>query len=155
MTRLEQLIQSNNFTELDGYRYRCPCGSTIKRSSVRGHLNTKKHKKYLETKDAGEEHDTGHDCHICYSKKKHFVSCKRCKNSICTVCCQRVKKCPFCRTKNSYTDLRQLRRRYSALIDVEVNKLYEKVFGSSPDMWSRNVDTVIRGLRNLQLSIEN
>ena len=30
-------------------KYECPCGSVIKQTSVKRHLTTKKHKKYIQT----------------------------------------------------------------------------------------------------------
>lgn len=67
--------------------YACECGSTIKKSSLRQHLQSKKHKKFIS-------------CPICMEDSQNgSKECERCHNKICTKCFFQIKnfRCPFCR----------------------------------------------------------
>jgi hypothetical protein len=69
-------------------KYKCHCGSSLKRTSVRKHLNTKKHKKY-------EDGLLKILCLICEKECEQQHSCVRCLNYCCQDCNQ-DNECIFC-----------------------------------------------------------
>jgi hypothetical protein len=66
--------------------YTCECGHTIKKSSMKRHLQSIKHNSTFK-------------CGICYENKKTHESCSQCHNKICSSCFFHIKnfRCPFCR----------------------------------------------------------
>ncbi|MDC3332912.1 hypothetical protein OAV62_01590 [bacterium] len=85
----------NQFTVVMG-RYHCGCGSSLKRSSLRMHLKTRKHKKFL----TGAKSNVLKECTICCEDKNVFWKCTTCINDHCTDCHDAITnfKCPYCRT---------------------------------------------------------
>jgi hypothetical protein len=79
-------------------KYECKCGSTIKPSSLRQHLKTKKHQSYIASllNTRVEEKE----CDICYEIKSQHFKCSVCNNTHCLTCHNNLltPNCPFCRS---------------------------------------------------------
>ena len=99
---IQRTTSSGIITPLQSGRYSCGCGSTIKRSGVRKHFDTKKHRSWVavgaRVDDVVPIVDVqSRECTICYETRTDFWSCDTCNNDHCSTCHERVDRCPFCR----------------------------------------------------------
>lgn len=101
---INRLMDERIFTKLDNIYY-CSCGSNMKRKQIRKHLECKKHVNYIEsmnnpiqsTFDSEINVEVSESCSICYSDKKEFFKCFKCKQNHCMECHEQINRCPFCR----------------------------------------------------------
>lgn len=98
---IHDAIEKNVLTDVGCGKYRCMCGSVVKRNSIRGHFKTKKHRMYTPPNN---DPDLMKDCDICYEKRGTFIVCDVCYQGHCVTCnisiheSQDYPTCPFCRT---------------------------------------------------------
>jgi len=91
---LEQLLNDRVLVQIDGIRYKCGCGSIIRKSSIYGHIRSKFHIRWTKSVESVVEAT----CDICYDNRINFFTCPVCRNKHCTECHTRIDKCPYCRT---------------------------------------------------------
>jgi hypothetical protein len=75
----------------------CPCGSVVKKTNLKRHLISKKHKKFEE-----KEVEQKDECGICFTDQSEFFTCSICKNKHCLSCHEQLINpfCPYCREPN-------------------------------------------------------
>jgi hypothetical protein len=119
MSRLliDSLLSNGTLTMVYG-GYKCECSeNTLKRDSIRSHVNTKKHLRWVnaditppivpsENGVISEEKD---ECTICYEIKGVFFGCVCCSQTHCMECHSKMEKCPFCRTRFKVVPARRIR----------------------------------------------
>jgi len=94
-TLVATLITEGTLSEVEHHVYKCECSSsrTLKRTSLRRHLKSKRHLAHTAVPERME-------CGICYDDKSNFWTCSTCKNNHCSDCHKNIRnrKCPFCRS---------------------------------------------------------
>ena len=97
---MDNLILNQNIIQniVDNSTHKCPCGSVIKKRSLKRHLTSKKHKQF-EEKEREQEKEQTDECGICITNQSEFFTCSRCKNKHCLSCHEQLRNptCPYCR----------------------------------------------------------
>ncbi len=103
MSLIVKLVRERVLTEVQRDTFQCVCGSTLKRKSVRGHVQTKKHLSYTSSLSSPSplEEVEAVDCPVCYETQTRNYRCGTCRNIHCMTCHVRLDKCPLCRTEFS------------------------------------------------------
>ncbi len=104
MSVLHQLIEQHILTPTPDNRFHCGCGSTLSKHSIRTHVKTKKHTRYMETTHTRPPSPTpstlpSNVCAICILPPRRSYTCRTCGNTHCMTCHRRIEKCPFCRAE--------------------------------------------------------
>jgi hypothetical protein len=106
---IDNLVQSNIFTPVNNgnFRFSCACGSTVSRYSIRRHLDTSRHAKFIRERDVPQPTPqpipnnvvelVEKECDICYEPRTNFYTCSTCRNDHCMDCHPHIRRCPFCR----------------------------------------------------------
>jgi hypothetical protein len=107
-TLLDNLLSNGTVNAVHG-GFKCGCSENIiQKSSIRTHVNTKKHLRWINgdmipprpvpTEDGiiSEEKD---ECPICYEIRGKFFKCTCCSQIHCMDCHSQINTCPFCRTR--------------------------------------------------------
>ncbi len=111
--KLPDLISNlleNGTLEVVGSKYKCSCSDngTLLRSSIRKHVETKKHLAWVNFGNGRDNPvaqegnniiaDGIQECHICFELRKKFRKCNTCGHDVCLACKTRIHRCPFCRS---------------------------------------------------------
>ena len=147
---INELLRSEILIEQPDNKFKCICGSILKRNSIYKHIDSKKHLNYVENMDKNVNINISkEECTICYIEKKEFYTCFNCKNKHCMECHNKIRnlKCPFCREifKEEAEKLR---------IATDLNMEIISIFMFFSDLIEENINNdfrrlILRHLNNL------
>ena len=118
---------------VDNKHHKCPCGSVVKKTSLKKHLTSKKHQKFEEKeREAKEEKKESEqsECGICVTDQSKFFTCSRCKNKHCLSCHEQLRNptCPYCRQ-----EFERVRNQEEEWIMIE--EIFNEFFNELSEYW--------------------
>ena len=153
---MSNIIISNTIFTFENDKYTCDCGSSLKRSSIYGHLKSKKHQSFLSSNP-----DTTKECTICMENDKQeslFWKCTTCNNDHCKDCHDSISRrnptCPFCRTQ--FDPIIQRRQRRQRRPRQQSPVIHPSLLQqqSRHSMLSRSVDYVFQNYNMIDIAMQ-
>jgi hypothetical protein len=119
------------------------CGCKLKKKSMRGHIQSKKHQVRLG--------QIQKECRICVEKQQHFIPCNLCKQDWCLECDKKIFKCPFCRYQIQGREEQEIQRANEQINwysnSESMDEIRITVFLN--DNFQENINTVISNIQQI------